>query len=453
MAELKRYIEAIEALHKCGLNRSALSLIRKADDEFGDAFRGAAINSLKSAVKREAKFPKIPPGIYALTTFEGLGIVVPLQAEEGSASIKDPEASQAWHTAQEFVLANRKEFLSDRPSSLSIPILKPVLPKPFELEGASFGLPAALAILSRLGDSPRKPVLATGKISEKGMIGSVGHMDEKISSAINELGYTDGVIVVPAYHEYLGPGAESVRPVRNLAEAISAIKEPQTRKQAASVRTEKTRTEKKSLVSTIILVTIIFFIVGFAAGYAILHGFGDGKSESAGPKSEGKELPAVENETYEIEKQEILEAYRGLQIAWETCKRDEYYIYFMDELERYYKKESTPLDFIQESRDKRLGDGCVPEKGHKNAAIQFIETGKERAVITICPSGSWTDGTCVDRNTGEPWKPTKILGYVKHGGRWKISFEFSGKDNPKNPRKYDSYRSYKIDPEAWVTVW
>ena len=77
MAELKKYIEAIEALHKCGLNRSALSLIRKADDKFGDDFRGAAITSLKAAVKREAKFPKIPPGIYALTTFEGVGIVVP----------------------------------------------------------------------------------------------------------------------------------------------------------------------------------------------------------------------------------------------------------------------------------------------------------------------------------------------------------------------------------------
>ncbi|MFH1438526.1 MAG: hypothetical protein ABIJ56_22650 [Pseudomonadota bacterium] len=458
MAALDDYISAIKALHERGLNRSALSIFRKADETFGDSVRGPTINRLIAAVRQAAKYPKIPPGIYALTSFEGVGIVVPIQAEEGSARIGDPAASQAWHTAHEYILANRKELLSQRPSSLSIPVLKPVLPQPFELEGGSLGLPAALAIISRLGASPRKPVLATGQITDKGMIDSIGQLEEKLEAAISELGDTDGVILVPAHQEYTGPRAVNIKPVRNLAEAISAVLAPKVKEPKESFQSEPSPSEKRKSLPSLLFVFLMFLCVGFLGGVTILYINACEEKERIQPQPEPLQFetnipPTVEPASHKADIKEVIDAYRGLQIAWETCKRDAYYGYFVEELDRYYNLDPAPLDFIKSARDARFDENCQHLKGHRNAAIQFIEISQSRAVITICPSGSWKDGTCVDRKTGGPWELAKIFGYVKEGGEWKILFEFSNRDNLKKPHRHDVYRGYKIDPKAWIEIW
>ena len=452
MASLEEYLAAIKALHACGLNFSAISLIEKADRNFGDTFRGSEINRLVSDVRKAAKFPKIGPGIYALTSFEGVGVVVPIQAEEGAARIDDPSASEAWHTAHEFVLANRKEFLSQRPSSLSMPILKPVLPKPFELEGGSFGVPAALAIVSRLGNSPRKPVLATGKLTEKGIIDSVGHIEEKIEAAAGELGDSDGFIFVPV--DAGGSRGERVFPVRSLSEVFSILEKKEVSREKISRPPEKPKAERSYFTAVLLLVIVIFFGVGLGGGYIWLHGKGrEAPVEPVTQPAQEEKLPEIKIEGFEKEIEEVLEAYRGLQTAYEQCHRDDYYGFFVEELDRYYNKEPAPLDFLKSKRDVHFGPDCKPLHGHQNAAIQFIEISRQTAVFNICPSGSWTGKTCVDTETGGPWKLAKLLGFRKVEGSWKVFFEFSGKDKPTSHHKHDIYRSYKIDPDAWVTVW
>jgi hypothetical protein len=461
VASLEEYLAAIKALHACGLNFSAISLIEKADRNFGDIFRGSEINRLVADVRRAAKFPKIGPGIYALTSFEGVGIVLPIQAEEGAARIDDPSASEAWHTAHEFVLANRKEFLSQRPSSLSMPILKPVLPKPFELEGGSFGLPAALAIVSRLGNSPRKPVLATGKLTEKGIIDSVGHIEEKIEAAVKELGGSDGLILIPQDGERRKP-EEKIRAVKTLEEACALAFGEKLQQKEPSRPVKEKRESKKTFWALIALLSLI--IVALMAGLVVqnkgIHWFENGcawidldRGQTVTMQSI-KPKPLTDFRGFEKEKDEVVSTYKGLLWALENCKQGKYFSFFMDKLERYYKKEETTLYYIKSSgRGKWFTENCVPRTEHLNAAIAFLDLRKQTAVITVCPTENWHSGTCEEGASRKPWILKNIFGLRKEKEKWKVFFEYSGKTKQEGLLKYDEYRTYEIDPHAWIEIW
>ncbi len=92
----------------------------------------------------------------------------------------------------------------------------------WQLEGASLGLGAALAYVSKAsGRQPPYPVFATGRLATNGGVAPVDHTTRKVEAALVELGDSDGRVLVPVEAGVLVEDRRVV-PVDTLGSAIEA---------------------------------------------------------------------------------------------------------------------------------------------------------------------------------------------------------------------------------------
>jgi tetratricopeptide (TPR) repeat protein len=210
----ERVIEGARQLLSHGLARSALRMLSSVDAI------GHRMNNLRTLARQRSAYPGITAGIHALGTFDSIGLVIPLCAEQGSGRPNGLE-DDAWK-AHEIALNATYEHISGGKGRL--PRLHLVLPDMLCICGKSIGLAAGLAFAAKLsGRDFDKPVIATGEVSKKGKILPVSGMKAKLIAAKVELSGTKGIVLVPPGGQDMAPEGLEVQPVSSFAEALQIV--------------------------------------------------------------------------------------------------------------------------------------------------------------------------------------------------------------------------------------
>lgn len=205
-----------------------LDLARRLLDVGAGASSRAALAGVRTVeandLRERSTRMTLSPGVYALGALPtGFGTLLPLRPRLGAPRLRDPSARAACAQAKDVV---RALFGT---GGAHLPELRFDGDDRIPLEGASLGLPAALAYALHYAGLARGAVLASGALRADGHVDRVVGLHEKLTAAAEERGVR--VVFVPAdadvsdaVHDALG--SRLVR-VASLSDALAELGIPQ----------------------------------------------------------------------------------------------------------------------------------------------------------------------------------------------------------------------------------
>jgi len=160
----------------------------------------------------------LPQGVYFPVASANLCLVLKMRVKDGLANASpqlSADATEAVRNAQHCAL---NEIRALEQTVLHCDLRVPSRPT---IDGGSLGLAAALAMLELLTECTiDRPVICTGEMSDDGLVRDVGSLAEKVKASLEELGDTDGLILVPMNPEI---DDRRIKTVSNLKEAIQFV--------------------------------------------------------------------------------------------------------------------------------------------------------------------------------------------------------------------------------------
>lgn len=221
---------------EAGAGTSACTLLR--------GVRGGRANDVREA----SEAVSLRPGVFALVTQSGAGLVVPMHTRLGRPTTTNADVADACGRG---LAAARAWF-----GLGSLPALKLEAEELFVVSGTSLGLPAAIAFAFHFASlaAPPKAILATGSLDEEGRVLPVAAWSEKLIAADAEKG--DRIVLVPRGQALASHHVEVDSASEAFAVCLGSVKTADPRLVALDELIERARAEADPVRKTELLESI-----------------------------------------------------------------------------------------------------------------------------------------------------------------------------------------------------